>query len=155
MRARQAGDRYAEIPGANTPGRQVAGQTCRQVDWTERQAEKQIGRWPRGLCDGHTDFRHLPQGLQEQPEASSNPLGQSCHFSHLAWPHASPWRGQHSSYHVSLSLKEPATISTPTLLQHSHLLHQGGVTPGPLQTHMSHTNPDTPLSIDSNTQRAA
>lgn len=43
----------------------------------------------------------------------------------LAWPHASPWRTQHCGYSVSLSLKGPATISTSTLLQDGHLLHQG------------------------------
>lgn len=67
----------------------------------------------------------LSQGLEEQPPASLNPPGQGCHFSHLAWPGlATCIPLEKAALWVALS-EGPATISSPTLLQPSHLLHQG------------------------------
>lgn len=86
--ARQAGDRYAEIL-ASTTGKQVPGeQTHRQAGgWAEAggKADRQVGR---GWCQGDhmaKGFRHLSEGLEEQPQLLWNLLPPG-----LAGPHASP-----------------------------------------------------------------
>lgn len=137
--ATQAGERRIRRDPGGTTGRRAAGNAHRLAGRAGqgRNADRQVARRAWGLRG--VAFGHTPQGLQEQPSASFElsrarllllPPGP-------AWPLASPLG--------KAALRDQEPSQPPALLQLSHQLHQGWVTPDPLQTHVPHQPRYRPL----------
>lgn len=155
MQARPAGDRYVERSQPALPESRWLGRPTDRPAGGEKQAEKQVGRWPGTVgmaCMGQR-LQAPPQG----PRSSSQllqPLQGKAHFSQLAWlGHMHPPGEGHTLGTMCPSLRRDRQPSEPSLCSSTATCFTRGESHLTHSKHTSHANPDThtPLSIGNNT----